>query len=87
MTMAVVLICHGYNPKMVKGSHSREVVWIFPADEVDEFAEDLIEEFVQGGTRVEPRRFARELRVVRQDLYRFLGIGDRPPGVPIRRSA
>lgn len=89
MTLATILVTNGYAPVMEKDGCNK-VVWVLSADEVDEFAEELIDDYVRGATRVEPKRFVRELRAVRKDLYRYLGIGDQPRGVrvaPSRKSA
>src|SRR5262245_8190682 len=92
MTLAVLLVTHGYCPVMERdGDNGHKVVWVLSADEADEFVEDLLDDYVRGATRVEPKRFVRELRAVRKDLYRYLGIGDQPRGVrvapPHRKSA
>lgn len=82
MTMAVILVTNGYAPVMEMDGH-KKVVWVVPADEVDEFCEELIDDYVRGAARVEPKKFMRELRAVRKDLYRYLGVGDQPRGVRI----
>lgn len=86
LALATVLFLHGYNPRMERGR--RGVVWILSKDEVDdaEFVEDLVTDYIAGGCRVEPRRFARELGAVRSNMYMFLGIQAKPRGAPVHDS-
>lgn len=70
MVLATVLILHGYHPVMEP--RGKKIVWIVPVNEVDEFAEELLEDFVHGAVRVEPVRFARELKAVREGVYKAL---------------
>lgn len=89
MILASVLNCNGYVPFMEldKRGRSKVVIWILPHDEVDDFAEELIEEYAAGKCRVEPKKFAREQRAVRKAMYTFLGIGDRPQNTPVHNRS
>lgn len=84
LTLACVLIMHGYNPIMSK-KDGGGCEWIVAADDVDEYAEGVCEEYVRGAVRVEPRRFMREMKNVRHDMYTFLGIGNKPRGERVRQ--
>ena len=84
LTFAVVLTMHGFNPVMEKDGHTNKVVWVLDLNgEDDEFVDDLARDYLSGASRVEPKRFMREARAVRKEMYRFLGIGNQPPGTPI----
>jgi hypothetical protein len=82
MSFVAILVINGYMPTMTKEGGS--VVWEIPDDECDEFCEELVDEFVRGACRVEPRRYIREYVQVRKDLYKFLGV---PDGRGLRSSA
>lgn len=84
MTLATVLAIQGYSPSMTI-KNGGGCVWVLPPDEVDEYAEDVVNEYVSGAFRVEPRRFVREMKIVREDMYRFLGIGNKPHGERVRQ--
>jgi hypothetical protein len=72
MALATVLILNGYNPVMER--RGRGVVWVVRCDDVEEDTEDLIHEYLAGGCLVEPVRFMREVGVVRDRMYKFLGV-------------
>lgn len=82
MALATVLIIHGYNPVMER--RGSKVIWVVRSDDVEEDTEDLIHEYLAGGCLVEPVRFMREAAVVRDRMYKFLGI---PPKAVRPRSA
>lgn len=85
MTFAVVLSTQGYMMTMEK--NGREAVWVIDAEDVDEFAHELAEDYLRNAVRIEPKRFMRELRAVRKELYDFLGVSKNPAGTPIEPSA
>jgi hypothetical protein len=82
MALATVLIINGYNPVMERRGGT--VIWVVRSDEVEEDTEDLIHEYMAGGCLVEPVRFIREAAIVRDRMYRFLGI---PPKMVRPNSA
>jgi hypothetical protein len=79
LSLATVLVLNGYAPIMERAD--KGVVWVIRRNEVDDLLEEILEDFRSGGCRVEPRRFMRELRVVREDMYKFLGTS------PVQRTA
>lgn len=85
MTLATVLTLNGYHPVM-EFKKDRQVQWVIAYEDVDEYSVEIMSDYFAGGCRVEPRRFTRELRAVRQNMYQFLGIGDRQRGMPITPS-
>ena len=74
MSLVTILIMNGYMPCMSRDGNS--VVWEVSGDECDEDCGGLVDEFVRGACRVEPRRYIREYVMVRKDMYKFLGIAD-----------
>lgn len=84
MTLATVLAIQGYSPAM-EPKDGGGCLWVIPPDEVDEYAEDVVDEYVRGAFRVEPRKFIRELKIVREDMYRFLGIANKAHGERVRQ--
>jgi regulator of sigma D len=79
MTLVAFVQVHGYTPKMERAQErQRHVYWVLSEDELDEFCEDLVQDFQSGAARIEPQRYARELRAVRERLYSFLGIKGQP---------
>lgn len=90
MALATVLFLHGYNPVMElkDGRHEKKyVIWTIPADEVDDDVEDLVDDFVRGAVRVEPKRFSNELREVRKRMYTLLDHDKAPRGTRIPRAS
>jgi hypothetical protein len=85
MTFATVLIMHGFNPVMERLNETK-VCWVIESDDWDERIEDLEDDYKRGACLVEPLRFMREIRDVRQRMYSILGIGDLPKGSRIRRA-
>ena len=82
MSLAALLSVHGYCLKMVLDEEeSNHVFWVLSSDEVDEFVHELVEDFRSGASRVEPKRFTRELRAVRRGLYDFIG----HKGTPVKQ--
>jgi hypothetical protein len=84
MCLATVLVMHGFNPIMER--RDGQVIWHLSDDEAGDDAQELIEEYVAGACRVDPRRFMREVGNVRKDMYRFLGIDPRVSGASPRRQ-
>lgn len=81
MAFAAILIMEGYHPRMVRNGE-RAAIWeVKPAD-VDEDTQELIDDYLSGQYLVEPKRFLREVKNVRDDLYRFLGVSKRGKGRP-----
>jgi hypothetical protein len=84
MTLAAVLSMNGYFLRMEKDG--TKCIWILDPDDEDHFiadfdpVEDLVERYIDGDETVEPKKFMRELSIVRRKMYRFLGIGDKPHG-------
>lgn len=72
MSLTAVLIMNGYAPVMMRGRSG--CVWVIQADEVDELAEEIVDDFVRGACRVEPKRFIREVAQVRKEMYKFLNL-------------
>lgn len=86
MTLAVVLILHGYNPVMRKDTN--RVVWTIDThrEQVEEEdLHDLLDEYLSGAVRVEPKRFMREVRAVRKEVYRLMDNVNRPRGLELKR--
>lgn len=78
MALVTTLCCHGYNFTMRRGQNDKHVVWVLSEEELDDFASGLVEDYRAGDARVEPNRFMRETRSVRQRMYHFLGISSTP---------
>lgn len=85
MAFATVLILNGYNPVMENLS-AKQVAWVIGPEDWDEDIDDLENAYKRGACMVEPLRFMRELRNVRQRMYDILGIGSQPQGTRIRRA-
>lgn len=89
MALACVLFLHGHNPVMElhMGSNGHKyVIWTIPAHEVDDDVEDLIDDFVRGAVRVEPKRYTYELREVRKRMYALLGHDKAARGTRLPRA-
>lgn len=86
MTLAIVLACHGFNPSLnIEERRGKKIgIWVLPVAEVTEAVKTLVDEYMSSRIRVEPRRFMREARHVRHELYKFLDHQDSPRGTPIR---
>jgi hypothetical protein len=84
MSLAVVLSLAGYD--LVMERIGEVAFWVIIEDEADELAMDIVEEYVSGACRVEPRNFMRESKVVRERLYDFLGYRGRVRG-PVAGSS
>lgn len=73
---ATVLVASGFaDYKLSKLSRS-QAEWVFtpPKDEEDEDSFwNLVEDYEAGRCRVEPRAFMLRVRVLRNELYKFLG--------------
>ena len=85
MTFATVLIMNGHNPVMER-IEAGKVAWAISSEDYDESVDDLLEEFQRGACLVEPVRFMREVRLVRQRMYTLLGVGDKPRGSRTRHA-
>jgi hypothetical protein len=86
MSLATILRMHGYEPRMERKSE-RVIVWVIDRDNVDEYLEDLLAEYLSGEVRIEPRRFLQEFGLVRKELYNFLDIRQSNARRPVRRFA
>jgi hypothetical protein len=86
MAFATVLIMNGYNPVMERRVNTSSVLWVISAEDWDEGIDELCEDYARGACLVEPRRFMREIGHVRQRMYAYLGVGDKPRGVRIQRA-
>jgi hypothetical protein len=75
MAVAAVLSLHGLSPTFDRrGSRVIFVFRILESEQDCDFITDLLEEIMRNECRVEPRRFARELKHVRDLMYEFLGV-------------
>jgi len=83
MALATVLTMNGYTPRM--GRVGREVEFTIACDDVDGFMEQLVEDYIDGSCRVEPKRFVRELRAVRKDVYRLMDHTEARRGTKLSR--
>lgn len=72
MTLAAVLTCHGYRLTMEVDDHSKMCTWVIPPEDVPA-TQELILNYVDGRARVEPRRFMREVRYIRKQVYKAIG--------------
>lgn len=86
LAFATVLTMEGYHPVMEKRGHNK-VFWCVCDEDVDSDTEALIQEFLSGEYLIEPVRFMRELKIVRDRMYKFLGLGDQPKATLIRRDS
>lgn len=75
---ASVLSMHGHTPSFERANNGALFVFVFEDDEEVEFLGDLIESIKAGRCKVEPKRFAREMRHVRELLYEFMGVSRQP---------
>jgi hypothetical protein len=82
MTFATVLIMNGYNPVM-ENLDTERVVWVVSAEDWDEGVEHLEEMYTRGACLVEPLRFMREIRDVRQRVYKLTGMTGKPRGTRV----
>jgi hypothetical protein len=73
---ASVLSMHGMTPSMELESQSKtRALFVFDlADQDEEFVQGLLDDLRAGKYKVEPKRFAREMAVVRGQLYDFLRV-------------
>ena len=74
MDFAAFLHLKGYRLAMEQ-VRPKKVEWVLASDEVEpdkEFLEELVENYQTGSELIEPRRFYRELRTVREELYSLL---------------
>ena len=89
LALATTLVIHGYQPRLTKQeANKRGAIWVFDEQDAEdpEFMEDIVHSYMDGACRVEPKRFALELRRVRNEMYQFLGIGAKAHGVRILDS-
>lgn len=84
MTLATVLLMHGYQPTMSRVDGSVE--FLIKAEDIDGDTHELIEEYVSGACLVEPKRFTRELAGVRKDVYRLMDHHKAKRGTQVRRG-
>lgn len=81
MVEATVFSMHGHTPSFERSADGRGAVFVFDFNESQddlEFIEDLYETLTSARCRVEPKRFARELKHVREMLYDFLNVRRQP---------
>lgn len=74
---ASVLSMHGYTPSLeaAQGSGGKAVfVFTLSEDDDPEFLEGLLTDIRSSSFKVEPKRFAREMKHVREALYDFLRV-------------
>lgn len=75
MTLAAYLALEGFDYKLEKDGKTASghplAAWCFFGTGV----KDAATKFNEGGARVEPDRFSREMRRVRGVLYEYLGMG------------
>lgn len=75
MIEASILSMHGLTPSFESAGDSRAVfVFILREQDDPEFIEGLIDDIRSSKCQVEPKRFARELKHVREALYDFLRV-------------
>lgn len=83
MALATVLCMNGYTPVMHRVG--RDVEFTITQEDVDEFMEQLVDDYVRGACRVEPKRFVRELRAIRKDVYRLMEHDESQRGTKLSR--
>lgn len=71
---ATVLSMHGITPGLELEAEGRAIFVFDLHDQDEEFVEQLLSDCRASRLKVEPKRFAREMRVVRQALYDFLRV-------------
>lgn len=74
MDFAAFLNLRGYRLVMEQ-IRPGKVEWVLSREEVDqdsEFLEELVDNYRNGSELIEPKRFYRELRTVREELYAAL---------------
>lgn len=75
MAVAAVLGLHGLTPSFERrGPRAIFVFNILESEQDCTYIEELILEILRNDCRVEPRRFAREMKHVRDLMYAFLGV-------------
>lgn len=74
---ASVLSMHGITPSFEQGEEGQATFVFDLHDQDEEFIEQLLVDVRSSKCKVEPKRFAREMRVVRQALYDFLQVDRR----------
>jgi len=81
MVEATVFSMHGHTPSFERSENGRGAVFVFDFSESmddPEFLEGLFDELRSARCRVEPKRFAREMRHIREMLYDFLQVTHQP---------
>lgn len=71
---ASVLSMHGLTPSFEQLGRRALFVFTLSEDDDPEFIEGLLEEVRSSSYKVEPKRFAREMKHVREALYDFLRV-------------
>lgn len=74
---ASILSMHGITPGLELEAEGKAIFVFDLHDQDEEFIEQLLGDVRSSRFRVEPKRFAREMRVVRQALYDFLQVDRR----------
>lgn len=76
LTLAVILASSSFEYRL--GKVDQRCMWTFvPNIDRDEELDALVFAYAQHGLKVEPRRFVADMARMREEMYRFLGIGDR----------
>lgn len=83
MAFTVTLILNGYSPEIDK--NDKGAFWTVEENDLDEDIQDFINDWHKGRLRVEPRRFAREMRATRKDVYKLMGVEDQPRNKRVNR--
>lgn len=71
---ASVLSMHGFTPSLEQSNHRVVFVFVLNEDDDPEFVESLLDDLRHSRCKVEPKRFAREMKHVRETLYDFLRV-------------
>lgn len=81
MVEATVLSMHGHTPSFEHAANGNGAVFVFDFNDSDEdleFLGDLYEQVKSSRCRVEPKRFAREMKHIREMLYDFMNVRRHP---------
>ena len=76
MSLAAVLALNGFSYKLEEDG--RRCRWVFKHSlDQEEELDQIVFTYAQNGSLVEPRAYLGEVSRLREEMYRFLGIGDR----------